>query len=42
MEDLPERIREALRNARDFPEYQELRVFRFVHLFSGKGDVLGS
>ena len=42
LEDLPERIREALRNARDFPEYQELRVFRFVHLFSGKDDVLGS
>ena len=39
---MPERIAEALAQARDFPEYQELRVFRFVHLFSGKDDVLGS
>ena len=38
---LPERIREALQQARDFPEYQEVRVFRFLHMFSGERDVLG-
>ena len=38
---MPERIKEALEQARDFPEYQELRVFRFLHMFSGERDVLG-
>ena len=43
MEDIkmPERIAEALAQARDFPEYQELRVFRFLHMFSSEQDVLG-
>ena len=42
MEDLPDRVKEALQQARDFPEFQELRTFRFVHLFSGEEDVLGN
>ena len=41
LEELPERIRDALNGAREFPEYQELRVFRFLHMVSGKEDVLG-
>ena len=42
MDDLPDRISDALKAARDFPEYQELRKFRFLHMFSGKEDVLGN
>ena len=40
VDDLPERISDALKAARDLPEYQELRKFRFLHMFSGKEDVL--
>ena len=42
VDDLPDRISDALKAARDFPEYQELRKFRFLHMFSGKEDVLGN
>ena len=38
---IPERIKEALKKARSFNEFRKLRVFRFLHLFSGKRDVLG-
>ena len=41
-ENLPERVREALQQARDYPEYQELRTCRFLHMFSGETDVLRS
>ena len=42
IEELPDRIKDPLMQARDFPEYQELRTFRFLHMFSGEVDVLGT
>ena len=38
---IPDRIREALEGSRTFNEYKQNRVFRFLHLFSGRRDVLG-
>ena len=40
-DDLPDRVKEALEQARDYPEYQELRICRFLLMFSGEVDVLG-
>ena len=37
----PARIRDVLKTAKTFNEYKDARTFRFLHLFSGKRDVLG-
>ena len=39
---VPERIKQALSDAADFASFRRRRIFRFIHLFSGKNDVLGS
>ena len=39
--EIPVRVREALSQARSFNDFKKARVFRFLHLFSGKKDVLG-
>ena len=38
---VPQRIREALEEAKDFGQFKERRTFRFLHLSSGEKDVLG-
>ena len=38
---LPDRIKDVLTRASDFAAYKRARVFRFLHLFAGKNDVLG-
>ena len=38
---LPDRIKDVLTNASDFAAYKRAWVFRFLHLFAGKNDVLG-
>ena len=37
---IPKRVREALESAKDFEEYRQLRVFKFLHMYSGPNDVL--
>ena len=37
---VPKRVREALEKAKDFEEYRQLRVFKFLHMYSGPNDVL--
>ena len=38
---VPQHVREALDQAKDYGHYRDLRVMRFVHLFAGPHDVLG-
>ena len=38
---LPGRVREALEKSKTFNEFKQNRIFRFLHLFSGRRDVLG-
>ena len=38
---LPERVKDLLEEAFDFAAFKRSRSFRFLHLFSGKQDVLG-
>ena len=38
---LPDRVKEVLARAADFAAFKRARTFRFLHLFSGKDDVLG-
>ena len=38
---VPQRVTDALRTSQTFAEFKKARRFRFVHLFSGKNDVLG-
>lgn len=38
---LPERVKKALESAADFGDYRSKRDFTFLHVFSGKTDVLG-
>lgn len=37
----PPRVRKGLEEAKDFGHFSSLRVFRFLHLFSGEKDALG-
>ena len=39
---LPDRVRKTLEESKSFDEYRQKRVFRFLHVFSGPEDVLGS
>ena len=39
--EVPERVTAALKRSKTFNDYKRERVFRFLHLFSGKKDVLG-
>ena len=38
---VPQRVPDALKDAKSFSEFRERRVFQFLHLFSGEPDVLG-
>ena len=40
--EVPGRVQEALEDARGFWSFRERRTFNFIHLFSGKEDVLGN
>lgn len=37
---VPERVKEALKNSKNFDEYRQARKFRFLHLYSGPRDIL--
>ena len=39
--EIPERIAVALKRSKTFNDYKNERTFRFLHLFSGRKDVLG-
>ena len=38
---VPQRVTDALKMAESFSDFKRNRTFRFLHLFSGKNDVLG-
>ena len=38
---VPERVRKALESATDFGDFRNKREFTFLHVFSGKTDILG-
>ena len=38
---IPDRVQEALEDSRGFGSFRERRTFNFLHLFSGREDVLG-
>lgn len=39
---LPERVKKALQESRNFDEFRKARPFRFLHMFSGEVDQLGA